>query len=393
MSLRPCKYYFVNLLERLQASAFPHPANQTAAQYLLQSHLPDNYQNTNILPPQAREYPYFAIPRSGYLHFFTVKSMPHLTLLGFIISTPYDPDAKCPKYDATLSKILANDPELIELADQWHGYVICYDTSLHKMVIAYGEGGTGKSTWLTVSEMLVGRDNCSHVSPDMFGERFQLASTVGKLLNTVAEEPDIDKVSVGKLKQFVSADPMQIERKGVDCFTTKPTARVMLGTNTLPHLNDSSEGAWRRLIMMPFDVMIPEEEMIHDLDEQLEKELPGIFNRAIRGRASLMKNGRFIEPKVCKELRDQYRLDCDPTRAYLQDNYAIDGTYIVKADMYQHYKQWAIDNGHRPLGESKFAQQVKRIFKVEDGRLSSGDRKRVWYKLRPTYLDVPEAAL
>ena len=73
-----------------------------------------------------------------------------------------------------------------------------------------------------------------------------------------------------------SGDRIRVEFKYHDPSDALPTARLIFATNELPAFLDTSEGLWRRLLVIPFEVTIPEERQERDLAGRIcRRELPG----------------------------------------------------------------------------------------------------------------------
>ena len=100
------------------------------------------------------------------------------------------------------------------------------------------------------------------------------------------------------LKQITAGDRLYLDRKGIAGVDIKPTARLVLATNNRPPLGDRSQGLWRRLLLVPFRVSIPESQQDRQLARKLRGELPGILNWALDGLIRLRQQGRFTESQV-----------------------------------------------------------------------------------------------
>lgn len=211
--------------------------------------------------------------------------------------------------------------ERIMLLQEWFGYCLLPDTSLHKFLLAVGPGANGKSVVFRVLTELLGWENVSHVPLEMFGDRFALGDTIGKLANVVSEIGVLDRFDEGRLKAFVSGDRITVDRKYKEPISVQPTARLMLATNEPPRVHDRSQGLWRRVLYLPFEVTIPTEKQNPRLAEELLEELPGVFNWAIQGLARLREQYRFTEPAAYSRAMQEYRIDCDPVRAFLREYY------------------------------------------------------------------------
>ena len=105
------------------------------------------------------------------------------------------------------------------------------------------------------------------------------------------------------LKQIVSGDMVEGERKYEHPFTFTPCARVMLATNHLPKLRDVTHAFFRRLVMIRFNRCFTAEEMDMNLPAKLAAELSGIYAMAVAGLRSLRERGRFVVPQSSPQLR------------------------------------------------------------------------------------------
>lgn len=294
----------------------------------------------------------------------------------------YDPKCECPKWLALLDRCLEKDQERIDLLQEWFGYCLTHDTTQQKAMFWEGDGANGKSVAALTLEQVVGPDNTSSVPLEVFGDRFQLTATLGKLVNICGDTGELDKADEGFIKQFTGGDKMYFDRKGISSIETKPTARLLIATNNLPRFSDRSDGIWRRIILIPWRVTIREKDQnklflkAEHTDWPLRPELPGIFNWAIEGLKRLRERGHFMIPEVCRDAVNEYRMESDHARAFLTDEYrAKPGARVFTTEVYRRYEQWCKERGYKPLGDAEFGKVVKRCFpKVEKKRETTGKR-------------------
>jgi P4 family phage/plasmid primase-like protien len=287
--------------------------------------------------------------------YFTLVQLPY----------EYDPDLDCPNWLRFLDEVTDGDGERIELLQQWAGYLLTATTSRQKFLLIAGEGGNGKTVFTTMLEKMVGEDNVSHVPLCQFANRFSLSATQGKLLNSSSEScHGLDELAETMLKSYTSGDRMTFERKYREPIHARPTAKVMISTNQLPQFTDKSRGIWRRMLFVPFERTIAEDVQNPKLIDELECELPGIFNWAFKGFRSLSKAGQFAVPRKCQDAIGQYRRDVNPARTFLQDNYvaALEYEGLPCKEVYESYVTWCHENGYRPMNSSNFGKEVKRAF-------------------------------
>ena len=320
---------------------------------------------------QAKKAGHVLAFENGWLNFDAflkgegAEVKPHMPALFTQVALPYDfdPNAECPKWQEFLDHNMERDADRIAILQEFTGYCFTWDTTLHKFLLMEGEAGTGKSTFTDVINALLGESNVSHVPLEAFGQRFSLYPTLGKIANIASEIGELDSVAEGQLKAFVAGDPMQFERKYRDTVQAKPTARLILATNNRPRFVDRTDGIWRRLILVPWNVVVSDEKRIYGLGEQIIREdLAGVFNWAIAGLKRLREQGRFTESEIVQVAINEYKLESNPAKAFLRENYDEGNGEAKVHEVYNNYKDFCEECGYRPLNMSNFGREVRRLF-------------------------------
>ncbi len=274
----------------------------------------------------------------------------------------WDPEAACPRWVQALEEFFAPDGDRqakIDLLQEFIGYCLIPDTSMHKFLWLVGGGANGKSVVLKVLTEVVGSANVNHAELSRLGSKFARAELQGKLLNISAEMPTT--INDSYLKQIVAGDVTEAERKYQASFSFKPTARLVGATNALPRLRDYSEGFRRRAIILTFNRQFAESEQDRELAEKLLEELPGILVWAAAGLRRLKERGSFVLPPSSVAALDDYRRDSNPVRQFEEelledvDNVA---SGLAASAMYKAYEQWRTARGHERLSESLFKQRL-----------------------------------
>ena len=96
-------------------------------------------------------------------------------------------------------------------------------------MVCVGEGGNGKSVLLKLMPELVGLENVYSAPIERLGNRRALAELDGKLLLTSSEINENTVMDDGILKQIVSGDTIEAERKYEHPFTFVPYTRNHVG--------------------------------------------------------------------------------------------------------------------------------------------------------------------
>jgi P4 family phage/plasmid primase-like protien len=343
------------------------------------------------LLPDGGDQSYLAVA-NGLLDLETGELRPHTPDWFSNVCLPYqyDPAAAAPAWLAFLERNLEGDADRIDLVQQFFGYTLVKNTDCQSSMVVSGPGGNGKSVLLAGLRAMLGAGNIATVPLENFGQRFAMAETLGKLANVCPEVGELDKTCEGTLKSYISGDTIFFVRTGKDGFSARPTARLVIATNNIPRFVDRSEGVWRRLLVVPMNVVIPPAERTPGMDKEefWSTELPGILNWALEGLGRLRCNGwRFPQPAACRAALEEHRLESDPARAFLLEHYRAcpDGDPIPAAEIYGHYQLWCARNGHRnPLNHIVFGRQIRRLFEGAESKSERvhGTVQRAWCGLR-----------
>ena len=302
-----------------------------------------------------------------------------------MVSLDYDfsIDATCPKWLEFLHYNLEGDPERIDVAQEWAGYLLTPSTDEQKFMVLEGEGKNGKSVFIAALTAMLGVENVSSVALENFGDRFQRTDTIGKLLNTSSDCGELDKAAEGLLKSFISGDRMFFDRKGIEGMNCPPTARLMIACNNRPRFSDRSDGIWRRMLPMPWQIEVPESKRVRGMDKigwwQRSGELPGIFRWALVGLARLQKQHGFTRSSVMDLTLNDYKEEMNPARTFLLENVEENNFGEISSSwLYHLYKKWVESSGNRPLANRTFFKEVVRVFK-KTKRVNRGPKNsRFW---------------
>lgn len=293
-----------------------------------------------------------------------------------------DPEASCDTWNKVLERIMPEQETRDEL-QKWFGLNLVPDTSYQRAAILVGDGANGKSTVLEILAELVGRGNYATVPLEQFGERFELSAMVGKAANISHEMGELDKTAEGVLKQLITAEEMRFERKYKDPYMARPTARLTFSTNVLPRISDRTDAIWRRLLIFPFNVTIPEAERDPDLLRKLRNELPGIFNWCIEGLDYLYAQG-FRESRGMHNTKTRFREAVNPFLQWLDERVEDTGlSQVETSKLHEDYRSWCGASGYHALAARSFEAELERVYKREVQRLGgTGPRPRVIAGLR-----------
>ena len=83
---------------------------------------------------------------------------------------------------------------------------------------------------------------------------------------------------------------------------------MLFSLNELPKTKDLTDGYFRRLMIVPFKVQIPKNEINPNLAKEIiANELPGVMRWVLIGYSRLLQNQRFSHSKVIDSALEEYR--------------------------------------------------------------------------------------
>jgi P4 family phage/plasmid primase-like protien len=327
---------------------------------------------------------------------FKLKRMSNTPNLFTYTAIPikYNPIAKHPTTFHQYLNTVQPDKDVQTFLQQWLGYNLIMSTEFEKFVIFIGEGANGKSVFCTIMRALLGEDNVSSLSLEQFDETrsFHMASTDGKLSNIAEELSESMNARTEVLKKFISGNHINVERKYQSPFSLKPTARLTFATNELPTFKESSNGLWRRMVVIPWTTIIPEIKQDRRLGNiQFWKdsgELPGIFNWALEGLINALQTNQLRIPSISHELTTSYKNEANPVSQFLKDNFKETNdpnSFISTSEVLNLYELYSIQQRLRPVTVNNLVREIKKAFpnaiKLENAKSINGVRQRVWQGL------------
>lgn len=306
--------------------------------------------------------------QNGVLNSKTGELLKHSPKYFFKGKLPisYNKDAACPRFIEFLHFVLNDDPGLILLVQKMIGYILIGGYPfLHKAFVLYGDGRNGKSTLLDVIRALIGKQNYSSIPLSSLHQKFSTVLLDGKIANIVSETPT-DGINSEIFKTITSGEPIVVSRKNKDEYDLDVKARFIFACNSLPQFGESSTGIKDRLVMIPFNRYIEENERDTTLREKLDLELPGILNWALIGAKKVLED-RFIEsPAVSVELKEEYTRQIDSVFAFYKDAILFDGTsQCTVGEIYQHYLKYCEECGRKPFGKDKMIKSFRRMYELD----------------------------
>jgi putative DNA primase/helicase len=359
-------------------------------------------EGISILLNEMNQHPMLLNCPNGVIDLTTGDLLPHSRdyLFSHGLDIPYDPDAKCPRWEQFILEIMggplgpespeysasvnearsvaeAKVKELVEYLQRLLGYCLtgCVDDQI--LPIFFGNGSNGKSVLIIMMlkvlgtlgkkatrELLTVKRGETHPTEitDLFGKRFVVSS----------ELEQHQELAAALSKDATGGEEITGRRMREDFWSFKPTHKIILSTNYKPRVKDMSHAMWRRIQAVPFTVTFLDEadctqEMLDDptvpkkdkqLVAKLSEELPGILAWLVRGCLEWQRIG-IKPPQEVALATAEYRSQQDVIEQFFESECLLGSQYQTNAtDLFSAFKTWAEDSNERQLTKRDFSTQL-----------------------------------
>ena len=297
----------------------------------------------------------------------TGEQRPHNPADGItkVTRAAYHPDTAGAVWTAFLEKVLP-DNDIRDYLRRVIGVALLGMVIEHNLDILTGVGGNGKGTLYKAVCFALG-DYADMADPDIFLERKSSGhvnemALRGLRLAVVSESGRGRALDEARMKRLTGGDLINARRHYQEPVTFTPSHLPLFVTNHLPKVSGDDEAVWRRLRVIPFDVVIPDTEQDKHLDEKLQVEADAILAWAIEGWKDYRRRGEKLqEPDGVLVRTAKYRSDSDDVGRFLDDP-----DWVLKAPTLQAtssqllaaYRRWAEQEGGDEIGLKEFGQAL-----------------------------------
>ncbi|WP_108672468.1 DNA primase family protein [Peribacillus acanthi] len=296
---------------------------------------------------------------NGLFNIQTMRLEPHSLKYYSInqLNYQYIPSEKCPRFEKFLKEIFEGDMERVQLVQEMMGYLWLKEVKIQKAFIFIGKGSNGKSVLAKTLKNLLGDHNVSSVGLRKLQDRFGLQEFPGKLVNISGENEFSGDFTTENFKLITSGDSLSVEKKNLDSFTTTIYIKLIILLNKMMDCRDTTDAFLRRLTIIPFNRKYVELKLGEDpvagvaymdpnLEKELERELPGIFNFAMEGLKRLLENSfKMTSSVICDEALEVYRRSQNPVISFIEDRVQFkEGSRVLRSTIYDNYKLWCKEN-------------------------------------------------
>lgn len=297
----------------------------------------------------------------------------------------YDPDARCSAFDRFVEQVLP-DPDVRRWVQKLFGYGLTGLAIEHMLAAFWGEGRNGKGTISKLFRWLYGDYGGTIEFASLLSDGVRrggeatpdLAKLTGKRAVFAGEPRKGAKIDDGKVKQITGGDAMDVRFLNREFFELQPAFKLVLSFNHKPVITDESHAMWSRIRLVPFTVIVPEDQQDKNLLDKLRDEGPGVLNWALDGYRLWREEG-LDPPAAMVQAAGEYRAESDWLGEFLTAATTPDPSWLAlspkdreltkarwsadwrlaASDLYDCYKGYAeaMERG-RPISQTKFGREL-----------------------------------
>ncbi|WP_429154018.1 phage/plasmid primase, P4 family [Aeromonas media] len=280
----------------------------------------------------------------------------------------YDSAATCPRWEQFIGEITCGDAEYATFLQRCVGYWITGRTDEQLLFFLHGGGCNGKSTFMSVIQQLLGEFS-RQISSNVLlfnrngntGPNPSLTKLVDARLVVANELPEGSRMDENLVKAMTGDDVIVARapyaKKEMEF---RPTFSLVMVGNHKPEIRDTSNGMWRRMLMLPFNASFTKAQLDPMLMEKLRAEMPGILNWAIQG-CQMWQEQRLKAsiPARLKQDVETYRAESDMVGCFLEEcTQARAGAKVPMSEVYAVYCEWIKQNGEWAMKQQALKKKL-----------------------------------
>lgn len=327
-------------------------------QFLATAYLPKPVQSNDIVLQNLKNGTLEISPNGSVLRGHNMADF-----MTYQLPFNFDPSSKAPIFETYLNRVLP-DKSMQKILFEYLGYVFIQPSTLklEKTLLLYGPGANGKSVLNEIVNALLGENNVSSYTLESLtnGNGYSRAMIENKLVNYASEISSNLQTSI--FKQLVSGEPVEARLPYKEPFTLKQYAKLIFNCNTLPKDVEHTNAYYRRFLIIPFNVSIPEAEQDKQLSQKIIKnELSGVFNNVLNGLKRLLQQKKFSDSDAVNLACLEYEKQSDSVRLFMDESgYQISShMHTLVKELYQNYRLFCSEDGYKPVNKTNFIKRLR----------------------------------
>jgi putative DNA primase/helicase len=237
----------------------------------------------------------------------------------------------------------------------------------HLFPVLTGTGSNGKGTAYGAITNAMG-DYATIINPDilMTSERGgggpEMMTLLGARLVIGSETEEGRQLDAATMKRLTGGDELTARRLYQEPVKWSPTHQLVYVTNHLPKVKGNDPAVWRRVRVIPFDIVVADSQRDPELPEKLKLSADAILTWAVEGWYAYEDMGGMHEPASVLNATDNYQTESDALKRFIQSE-CVTGphVHVTTRELYGAWTKWAAADGADALSERAFAKELDRL--------------------------------
>ena len=220
----------------------------------------------------------------------------------------------------------------------------------------------------------------SSVTAAKMGDERHILGICGKLFNASDELSGASAISSDVFKAVITGETVS----GRDVYKSRieftPIAQHAFATNTLPSFQGGMDrGVQRRLLVVPFNRVIPKEEKIENIGRHIpEEEMDLLLAWAVEGALDLMNNRGFTTTDASARNLQDWLEESDSVQGWVAECVEIlndEKASLKTSYAYKCYQEWGKEQGiksEQMVGLKNFVRRMASIEGIHHKRIPAG---------------------
>lgn len=266
------------------------------------------------------------------------------------------------EWDQFIARILPDD-DVRGFVQRLFGYGMLGEVTEHVMPIFTGTGANGKGT-MRDSIMAAFADYAIEVDPAILMESkherhgaFKMRLRGARLV-FCSETEKGRRFAEATMKRLVGGDPIEANLMHKNPITFDPSHLLVMLTNHLPAVSGDDPAVWRRILVVPFDVVIPEGERDGSLPGRLKESAAAILAWVYQGWQDYQEQG-LNPPEAVRARTLKYQQDSDLVARFLGERTENTRAGVVAARaLFTAWSDWCREIREEPGSEKAFSESM-----------------------------------
>lgn len=303
--------------------------------------------------------------------------------LSKITTAAYRPDADGAVWASFLAMALPDEPER-DYLQRVIGQGVAGLVREHLFPVLIGAGSNGKSVFYGAVCHAMG-DYSTVIDPDvlMVRERGgiggpEMMTLRGARLVVGSETDEGRKLNEALMKRLTGGDELTARNLYQPPVTWAPTHQLLYVTNHEPKVKGNDPATFRRIRVVPFEVVVPPERRDPELGDRLQLHADAVLSWAVEGYFDYLDNGGMREPETVLRATSGYQQRSDPVARFLADEEYVcrptDYNDLASTrELYAAWQRFAVADGADAMSEKAFSGELERLG-YEKKRTAAGMR-------------------